>query len=150
MCIKKQIKMNIPANLKYTKDHEWVLVEGDIATVGITDFAQKELGDIVYVFSSDEYLLGVNQSFLNHDYYTDIITFDYTEGEFVSGDLFVSYERILDHVTLYDSTLKEEFLRVCVHGVLHLLGYKDKNDEEISLMRSKELFYISNYVSRET
>jgi rRNA maturation RNase YbeY len=95
-------------------------------------------------------LLGVNQSFLNHDYYTDIITFDYTEGEFVSGDLFVSYERILDHATLYDSTLKEEFLRVCVHGVLHLLGYKDKNDEEISLMRSKELFYISNYVSRET
>lgn len=108
------------------------------------------LGDIVYVFSSDEYLLGVNQSFLNHDYYTDIITFDYTEGGFVSGDLFVSYERILDHAILYDSTLKEEFLRVCVHGVLHLLGYKDKNDEETSLMRSKELFYISNYVSRET
>ena len=119
----------------------------------ITKQVRKEglsISHLQYVFCSDKYLLDINRHFLNHDYYTDIITFDYTDGEFVSGDLFVSYERILDHVTLYGSTLKEEFLRVCVHGVLHLLGYKDKNDEEISLMRSKELFYISNYVSRET
>lgn len=108
------------------------------------------LGDVVYVFSSDDYLLDVNRSYLNHDYYTDIITFDYTEDKCVSGDLFVSYERIIDHATLYNSSVKDEFLRVCVHGVLHLLGYKDKDDSDIKVMRSKELFYMDNFVSRET
>lgn len=108
------------------------------------------LGDVVYIFSSDDYLLDVNRSYLNHDYYTDIITFDYTEDKCVSGDLFVSYERIIDHATLYNTSVKDEFLRVCVHGVLHLLGYKDKDDSDIKVMRSKELFYMDNYVSRET
>ncbi|MEY4521418.1 MAG: hypothetical protein RIT10_603 [Bacteroidota bacterium] len=111
---------------------------------------QKELGPISYVFTSDSYLLDINKQYLNHDYYTDIITFDYTDGLFVSGDLFISYDRIKDHSSQYNVDLFEEFLRVCVHGVLHLLGYKDKLPEDEQLMRKKESFYIQEYVSRET
>ena len=111
---------------------------------------QKELGSISYVFTSDSYLLEINKQYLNHDYYTDIITFDYTDGLFVSGDLFISYDRIKDHSSQYNVDLFEEFLRVCVHGVLHLLGYKDKLPEDEQLMRKKESFYIQEYVSRET
>jgi rRNA maturation RNase YbeY len=111
---------------------------------------QKELGPISYVFTSDSYLLEINKQYLNHDYYTDIITFDYTDGLFVSGDLFISYDRIKDHSSQYNVDLFEEFLRVCVHGVLHLLGYKDKLPEDEQLMRKKESFYIQEYVSRET
>jgi rRNA maturation RNase YbeY len=94
--------------------------------------------------------LELNKKYLKHDFFTDIITFDYTEDKLISGDLFISYERIEDHSLLYDSTLNEEFLRVCVHGVLHLLGYGDKSNEEVLIMRSKESFYISQFVSRET
>ena len=110
----------------------------------------KELGPISYVFTSDSYLLELNKQYLNHDYYTDIITFDYTDGPCVSGDLFISYDRIIDHSSQYNVDLFEEFLRVCVHGVLHLLGYKDKLPEDEQLMRKKESFYIQEYVSRET
>lgn len=110
----------------------------------------KSIDSINYIFTTDSNLLEMNQSFLNHDYYTDIITFDYSDGDSVSGDLFISYERIIDHATEYSVDVQEEFLRVCVHGVLHLLGYKDKEDIDIQVMRSKELFYIHDYVSRET
>ena len=111
---------------------------------------KKDLGLISYVFSSDAYLLEINKQYLNHDYFTDIITFDYTENDIVSGDLFISYERIKDHSIEYEVDLFEEFLRVCVHGVLHLLGYKDKLPADKQLMREKESFYIQKYVSRET
>jgi rRNA maturation RNase YbeY len=111
---------------------------------------KKDLGLISYVFSSDAYLLEINKQYLKHDYFTDIITFDYTEDTIVSGDLFISYERIKDHSIEYGVDLFEEFLRVCVHGVLHLLGYKDKLPADEQLMREKESFYIQKYVSRET
>jgi rRNA maturation RNase YbeY len=111
---------------------------------------KKELGPISYIFTSDSYLLDINKQYLNHDYYTDIITFDYTDEGCVSGDLFISFERIIDHSTQYNVDLFEEFLRVCVHGVLHLLGYNDKRLEEQELMRKKESYYIQEYVSRET
>ncbi|TXI84049.1 MAG: rRNA maturation RNase YbeY [Crocinitomicaceae bacterium] len=109
-----------------------------------------ELGDINLVFCSDEALLKMNINFLQHDYYTDIITFDYCEDGFVSGDLFISIDRVIDNAvelkTDYDSELK----RVCVHGVLHLCGYKDKSDEDEKQMRLKEDFYLKKYVPRET
>lgn len=108
------------------------------------------LGDIQFVFCSDEYLLDINRKFLNHDYYTDVITFDYCENQVVSGDLFVSIERVKDNALSFSSSFLEEFLRVSVHGVLHLLGYKDKTDEDIAMMRGKEQFYLDDYVSRGT
>jgi len=105
----------------------------------------KKLGDINYIFCDDEYLLKVNQDYLDHDYYTDIITFDYVKGKTISGDIFVSLPRILDNASTLSQDSEKEFRRVLAHGILHLCGYKDKTQEEESTMRQKEDFYINRY-----
>ncbi len=107
-------------------------------------------GDITVVFVTDEYLLEMNKTHLNHDYYTDIITFDYTESNFISGDLFISYDRVLDNSNKFNVTEFNELCRVVFHGVLHLCGYKDKSKKEEQLMRTKETYYLDKHVSRET
>ena len=104
---------------------------------------EKELGFVNVICVSDEYLLQMNKGYLQHDYYTDIITFDYCEGNEVSGDLFVSVERVAENASSNDVGLITEFCRVAVHGVLHLCGYGDKSEDEIVQMRSKEEFYLS-------
>lgn len=109
-----------------------------------------ELGDIQFVFCSDEYLLDINKRFLNHDYYTDIVTFDYCEESLISGDLFVSVDRVKDNAVTFNCSVADELLRVSVHGILHLLGYNDKNPSDTAVMREKESFYLSRYVSRGT
>lgn len=96
------------------------------------------LGEINYIFCDDEYILNVNQQYLNHDYYTDIISFDYREEEVVSGDIFISIDRVQDNANEYKVSFEEELLRVIIHGILHFCGYKDKSDDEELLMRSKE------------
>jgi rRNA maturation RNase YbeY len=107
-------------------------------------------GDITIVFVTDEYLLEMNKTHLDHDYYTDIITFDYTESNFISGDMFISYDRVLDNSNEFNVSSNNELCRVVFHGVLHLCGYKDKSSEDEKLMRAKESFYLEKYVSRET
>jgi len=107
-------------------------------------------GDITVVFVTDDYLLEMNKTHLNHDYYTDIITFDYTESNFISGDLFVSYDRVIDNSKQFTTSAYNELCRVIFHGILHLCGYKDKSPEDEKLMRTKEAFYLEKYVSRET
>lgn len=104
----------------------------------VTALEQKEMGDITLIFCSDEYLLNVNREYLDHDYYTDIITFDYTEDNIVSGDLFISLDRVADNAQIHTVDFINELNRVVVHGVLHLCGYKDKSEEDEKLMRSKE------------
>lgn len=99
---------------------------------------EKTLGEISVIFCSDEYLLEMNQTHLNHDYYTDIITFDYSIEDEVSGDLFISIDRVADNAQEFSSAFTDELNRVCVHGLLHLCGYKDKSPEDEALMRSKE------------
>lgn len=99
---------------------------------------QKELGDINVIFCSDDHLLEMNREHLDHDYYTDIITFDYTTGNVVSGDLFISVDRVLDNASLLTIPFLDELNRVCVHGLLHLCGYKDKSEKDEQLMRLKE------------
>lgn len=99
-------------------------------------------GDIAIVCCSDDYLLEVNRSYLNHDYYTDIITFDYTDNQVVSGDLMISVDRIRDHAVKYSVSFEDELHRVMVHGVLHLCGYKDKRKNDKELMTSKENHYL--------
>ena len=103
----------------------------------------KKPGDINYIFCDDEYLLQVNKEYLQHDYYTDIITFDYVKGKTISGDIFVSLPRIFDNAETLSKDFDSEFFRVLAHGILHLCGYKDKTDEEISEMRNKEDYYLS-------
>ena len=105
----------------------------------------KKLGDINYIFCDDEYLLKVNQDYLDHDYYTDIITFDYVKANTISGDIFVSLPRISDNASTLAQDFESEFRRVLAHGLLHLCGYKDKTAEEQSKMRQKEDFYIHRY-----
>lgn len=95
-------------------------------------------GDISYIFCDDEYMLVRNQSFLNHDTYTDIITFDDCFGDVVSGSILISLDRVGENAAKYGKTFENEFLRVLVHGTLHLCGYKDKTDEEAKIMRQKE------------
>lgn len=99
---------------------------------------KKITGNISYIFCSDEHLLTINKEYLNHDYYTDIITFDYTEKGIVSGDIFISIDRIKDHANDYKVTFENELYRVIAHGVLHLIGYNDKTDEEQELMTKME------------
>lgn len=109
------------------------------------------VGDINIIVCSDDYLLKMNKEYLNHDYYTDIITFDYCEDKLVSGDLFISIDRVQENSVLNNVSFTTEFARVCAHGVLHLCTYKDKTDEDEKLMRSKEDFYLPFFnVSRET
>lgn len=104
----------------------------------VVESENKILGDITYVFCSDEYLLEMNREHLNHDYYTDIITFDYCFDNIVSGDLFISVDRVKENAAQFLSSFQDELDRVCVHGVLHLCGFKDKSDEDELLMRKKE------------
>ncbi len=108
-----------------------------------------DCGDVNLIFVSDEKLLEMNQQFLQHDYFTDIITFDYSEDSVISGELYISIDRVSENglkMDGYDNELK----RVCVHGILHLCGYGDKSEEEITEIRAKENFYIDLFVSRGT
>jgi len=102
-----------------------------------------ELGDITLIFCTDEELLAINKEHLAHDYYTDIITFNYNTDSLISGDLFISVDRVTDNAMQLGVSLEEELHRVCFHGVLHLLGYNDKTPNEIDAMRQKENFYLN-------
>ena len=103
----------------------------------------KKLGGINIIFCSDNYILDVNMKYLQHDYFTDIITFDYCEGDVLNGDLFISIDSVRENSVFYGTQFTDELLRVIVHGILHLIGYDDHSEEEIKLMRSKEDYYLS-------
>ncbi|MBV5313036.1 MAG: rRNA maturation RNase YbeY [Prolixibacteraceae bacterium] len=102
----------------------------------------KTPGDISFVFCSDEYLLEVNRKYLQHDYFTDIITFDYVEDTNINGDIFISIDRVKENSLEYSSSFDNELHRILIHGVLHLLGYKDKKKGDKKLMTKKEDFYL--------
>ena len=100
------------------------------------------LGEISSIICSDDYLLKINMEYLNHDYFTDIITFNYNDGKKISGDLFISFDRVEENAKKFRTTLEKELIRVIFHGLLHLVGYNDKTTSEIKVMRSKENFYL--------
>lgn len=103
---------------------------------------QKELGELNYIFCDDAYLHKMNVEFLDHDTLTDVISFDYTEGNIVSGDVYISTERVADNASDFKVSFADELHRVIVHGLLHYCGYKDKTDKDALLMRSKEDHYL--------
>ena len=107
---------------------------------------QKRVGDISIVFCSDDYLLKVNNEFLKHDFYTDIITFDYCEDDLISGDLMISIDRVKENAETSKGLFIDELHRVIIHGVLHLLGYHDKSKEDIRVMREREDFYLKKRI----
>lgn len=106
----------------------------------------KKLGKISFVICDENYLLKINQDFLNHDYHTDVITFHSVRGRTISGEVFISFPMIRENALQNAATVEEEFYRVVAHGVLHLCGYGDKSSEEILLMREKENYYIAKHL----
>ena len=98
----------------------------------------KKEGDINYIFCDDEYLLNLNEQYLDHDTLTDIISFDYTVGNELHGDIFISIERVRENAKDFNVTFDEELKRVLAHGILHYCGFKDKSEEDEQLMRQKE------------
>lgn len=107
---------------------------------------RKSIDEINFVFCSDDYLLTLNQQFLKHDTYTDIISFDYSENQGpLNGEIYISVERVKDNAAILGSTFRQELHRVIFHGVLHLCGYKDKLKADQLLMRQKEDFYLREY-----
>ena len=124
--------------------------EGDIAcrvesknsvkkwVVGVTKSHGKTVGEVCVVSCSDKYLLNVNVEHLNHNYYTDIISFNYSEGVAISGDLLISFDRVKENAKENGVLFQEELRRVIIHGVLHLIGFKDNTKDERSIMRAQE------------
>ncbi len=101
------------------------------------------LGDLNFIFCTDNYLHKINLEYLHHDTFTDIITFDYTQGKHISGDIFISIERVRENAKKFNQTIDNELNRVLIHGTLHLMGYKDKTPKEKETMRAKEDFYLT-------
>lgn len=104
--------------------------------------ADRELGALNYVFCSDAYLLDMNRDFLKHDYLTDVITFDTSDGTPISGDIFISVDRVRENAMTFGESFERELARVMVHGLLHLFGFRDKSDEEMRQMRTEEDRYL--------
>ena len=104
---------------------------------------KKTIGELSFNFCSDTYLLNMNKEFLNHDYYTDIITFDFSFDNTVSGDIYISIDRVKENAKSERKTISNELSRVMVHGLLHLCGYKDKTAIDATLMKQKEDYYLS-------
>ena len=127
------------------EDVEFDLPDEQALTKWLTLVAEAEgqqLGEITYIFCSDEHLRGINVEYLDHDYYTDIITFPY-DGEAIQGDMFISSERVTDNAAANGVSFRHELCRVMVHGLLHLMGYGDKTEAEAQVMRAKEDFYLN-------
>ncbi|WKN33125.1 rRNA maturation RNase YbeY [Porifericola rhodea] len=123
---------SLPLNIS-----EWITIT--------TNQANLKVDNLNFVFCSDAYLLEINKSYLHHDYYTDIITFDNSESSALEGDIFISIERVRENAQLQQTTFKRELLRVIIHGVLHLIGYDDKDDNSKITMRMMEDKYLDLY-----
>lgn len=130
----------------YNQDIDFKFKGKRLTSKWLTLVAESEIrriGDIAVIFCSDDYILQINQQYLSHDYYTDIITFDYSEGDKLSGDLFISVDTVKANAEEYGTDFNDELNRVVVHGILHLIGYDDHNDKDIAVMRKKEDYYLS-------
>ena len=127
--------------ISFNYESDFVLTLEDVYASWIETIVESEnkiLGEISYIFCDDDYLHEINVQYLNHDTLTDIISFDYTEGDVISGDIFVSIERVKDNAIDFNVPFEEELKRVLAHGILHYCGYKDKSDSDVLLMRAKE------------
>jgi rRNA maturation RNase YbeY len=113
--------------------------------LAVIEQEKKQAGDISFIFCSDEYLLEINRQYLSADYLTDVITFDFTEENHISGDIFISVDRVKENAKQYKQKYYREMLRVVLHGILHLCGYKDKTGKEEKQMRGKEDYYLQKF-----
>jgi probable rRNA maturation factor len=129
----------------YTEDIQFKLMRKTLLRQWLETSALKEgysISSLNIILCSDEHLLIINNQFLQHDYYTDIITFDYSKESSLIGELYISLERVLDNAQKNNVSPENELYRVIIHGVMHLCGYKDKTKKELKAMREKEEFYL--------
>ena len=132
----------------YYQDTNFKISNSDTLTRWISLVIKAEShkeGHIDYIFCSDNYLHLLNVKFLNHNTFTDIISFDNSIDKTLNGEIYISTERVIDNAKTFNVSFKNEMLRVIIHGILHFCGYGDKSDEEIKTMRAKEDFYIAQY-----
>jgi rRNA maturation RNase YbeY len=130
----------------HTEDISFQLNDKKAIRRWLNDCAKAEnhkINQLNYIFCSDNYLLEINKKYLNHDFYTDVVSFDYSENDQVSGDIYISYPRVKENARDFSIPIKEELQRVMIHGLLHLLGYADKSTSQKVTMKSKEDFYLS-------
>ena len=132
------ISFNYETN--FCLDSEDQLIKWIIDTITAENL---KLGEIQYVFCDDNYLLKLNQEFLKHDTLTDIISFDYSVGKIIHGEIFISVERVKENAKAFQVSFKEELFRVIIHGVLHYCGYKDKTPNDSQIMTDKENYYLN-------
>jgi len=139
----------MPINYQ-SQDIKFVLKEKRKISRWINDVIkshQKKLGNVSYIFCSNEYILELNQKYLNHNYFTDIITFDYCSDNKVEGDIFISVDTVLDNSHRFKTNFNDELLRVIIHGVLHLVGFSDKTAKQQKQMRVLEDKALSIFYS---
>ncbi|GAB5565122.1 MAG: rRNA maturation RNase YbeY [Winogradskyella sp.] len=132
--------------INFNYETEFEISKPEIKIKWISEAIKEEkhnLGEINYIFCSDDYLHKINVEFLNHDTLTDIISFDYTVGNEVHGDIYISVDRVKDNASDFNTDFANELARVMIHGILHYCGYKDKTEEDAELMRSKEDYYLN-------
>ena len=127
-------------NVSLSTDEELVgeWINKSVNSLGFT------VGELSFIFCSDEYLKKINFKYLNHDFFTDVITFDYSKEKLLFGDIYISTDRVKENAKIYSSYFNEELFRVIIHGVLHLCGFNDKTEEEKNLIRSKENEFLSS------
>ena len=134
--------------ISFNYENDFILDNEELYSLWISNVIlseNKKEGDINYVFCNDDFLLNINQQYLSHDTYTDIISFDYSVGNELHGDIFISTERVLENANEYEVSFNEELLRVMSHGILHYCGYKDKSENDELIMRNKEEEKIQMY-----
>lgn len=136
------ITFRVEANLDFSLEKEAKLISW---IKSVLKQEGRTVGNISYLFCTDEYLLNINRQFLSHDFYTDIITFDYSEKNKIEGEIFISVERVKENAKTFKQPFQKELMRTIIHGVLHLCGYKDKNPSDKKRMRLKEDEALSYY-----
>jgi len=134
--------------IKYFSSTDFVITNKDELTLWLKSATKKEgrtLGELVFNFCSDESLSKINKEFLNHDTLTDVITFDYSTLNEISGEIFISIDRVRENASEFQQSFEVEIRRVMIHGLLHLCGYNDKTTKEKSLMSDRENFYLDSF-----
>lgn len=133
---------NVKFRLRKTKDiKNWI--------IQVIRSEKMEPGDLSFIFATDSYMKKLNREFLKKDYYTDVIAFDYRQGNIVDGEIYIGIEIIKRNARIYNTSFLNEVVRVMVHGVLHIIGYDDKNEKDRKEMREREDFYIRRLIERE-
>ena len=137
--------------ISFTTETQFEFLETKTTSVWLSSIISQEShleGELSFVFCNDNFLHKLNVEFLNHDTLTDVISFDYSVGKEVHGEVFISVERVRENATEFNQTFKTELFRVMAHGVLHFCGYKDKTEAESFMMRNKEDFYLEQLMDK--